>query len=75
MNTSPYVTKGLCRCKDFGGEIIPGANVITGFLIRGRQEGRVRDVRIEAETEVMGLGMNQGMWPLEARKGKEWVLP
>lgn len=42
--------------KDFDGEIILGAIVITEFLIRGRQEGRVRDVRMEAETTVMGLG-------------------
>lgn len=39
--------------KDFDGEIILGAIVITEFLIRGRQEGRVR---MEAETTVMGLG-------------------
>ena len=36
--------------------MILGANVMTGFLIRGRQEGRVRDdVTMEAEIKVTGL--------------------
>lgn len=54
--------------KNFTGEIILRANVITGFLKKvGRQS---ENVKTEAEIKVMCWDMNQRIWPIETGKTK-----